>query len=966
MARNQHAGPSTLRNRNRVTNKTRLKIIKESIDADPIVLDEDEEKARVVSTAGVDAEDANEHHLQAVLSAAAANRHLAASRATRGAEKEAAPAAYIPTPDSTGVVADYEEFYPAGRWKDPHEYLKSSDTTEESVSFALANGFIYYMDDRDKEWLDKNNEEARGEGTSAQGAVSGTTRSGRSTKVKGKDPEVSQPAVMKEDEFELVMAIFEKVTHEKTEFLHHGLEQGSPFPPFSDYQDTFANALPPTMFALYTVPSWIPEATQMLRFAKVVYPYWRERRMERGGHPIIPVVNLDETDTKNESYICFRRRESKAIRKTRAQQATYSDKMIRLQGELAVAMDLANRVLQRETTKRDQAAQTKALWERRFALVDLKRKFPALGSREDEELFQDRERVPKRIKTDFSSGRLPLKLRTPRETEFGSPIIEPMMKPKDRYAQIQAAIDQELAKRKQEDHGWEDLIDNPYQPSPAAYASRCFKFYPASQPPPALSSDDEDERLTFRACRARFGRGGRMHVDRRIPGGRRLPSLPVCVSDDENSDEDRQRRLEEQWRFDDDDGPAFGPAGQEEQDRKLVDDFSQSYLVRRCSLMNEPDLQHLFKDTSVPLPTPDGRVQNYVTYRLGVQPVPRNIPLVPRANPSPLTPGIASMRHPNGSLSISSSSSGVGQAKMPPGGMQQVRISSANGVIRPPGTPVVPALPTQASPPRNASPAVNGNGHDGVNGEQDVKMANGTVPHAPSPSQPDGAHVQSDGSTPTIPISSPMRPKMTAIPNGFTVPSVQNYNSHIATGVYPHAGVRGNGMVKSALASLQADGTFQGNGHVALGRANTNYANAAFSQQLIAARQMQWATIPQGNQRPATALVDANMNGGVETTLAANLGMNVSLPARAPSTNGQRQAGLARGVQSPALAQAIATQGQGRVSPANVARLSHPTHMLSPGMAGAQPHQSPPRAGQAPMASPSLQSQVVGSSGTGY
>ena len=78
------------------------------------------------------------------------------------------------------------------------------------------------MDERDKEWLDKNNEEARGEGTSAQGALAGTsTRSGRSAKAKGKDPEVSQPAVMTEDEFELVMAIFEKVTHEKTEFLHH-------------------------------------------------------------------------------------------------------------------------------------------------------------------------------------------------------------------------------------------------------------------------------------------------------------------------------------------------------------------------------------------------------------------------------------------------------------------------------------------------------------------------------------------------------------------------------------------------------------------------------------------------------------------------------------------------------------------------------------------------------------------------
>ena len=48
MARSLHAGPSTLRNRNRVTNKTRLKIIKESIDADPIVLDEDEFAGKLI------------------------------------------------------------------------------------------------------------------------------------------------------------------------------------------------------------------------------------------------------------------------------------------------------------------------------------------------------------------------------------------------------------------------------------------------------------------------------------------------------------------------------------------------------------------------------------------------------------------------------------------------------------------------------------------------------------------------------------------------------------------------------------------------------------------------------------------------------------------------------------------------------------------------------------------------------
>ena len=60
MPRNQNAGNLALRNRNRVTNKTRLKVIRGNIDADPIVLGgDDEDRIRVVSTAGVDAEDAN-------------------------------------------------------------------------------------------------------------------------------------------------------------------------------------------------------------------------------------------------------------------------------------------------------------------------------------------------------------------------------------------------------------------------------------------------------------------------------------------------------------------------------------------------------------------------------------------------------------------------------------------------------------------------------------------------------------------------------------------------------------------------------------------------------------------------------------------------------------------------------------------------------------------------------------------
>jgi len=55
------AGLSGLRNRNaRVTNKTLLKVIKGNLEAEPLILDEEEdEKNRVLASQGVDEEDAN-------------------------------------------------------------------------------------------------------------------------------------------------------------------------------------------------------------------------------------------------------------------------------------------------------------------------------------------------------------------------------------------------------------------------------------------------------------------------------------------------------------------------------------------------------------------------------------------------------------------------------------------------------------------------------------------------------------------------------------------------------------------------------------------------------------------------------------------------------------------------------------------------------------------------------------------
>lgn len=81
------------------------------------------------------------------------------------------------------------------------------------------------MDERDVEWLEKNNQDARGEGTSSltSGPSGTTTRSGglsRSAKSRGKDPETHQAVTMDENLFELVMGLFEKITHDNTPFLH--------------------------------------------------------------------------------------------------------------------------------------------------------------------------------------------------------------------------------------------------------------------------------------------------------------------------------------------------------------------------------------------------------------------------------------------------------------------------------------------------------------------------------------------------------------------------------------------------------------------------------------------------------------------------------------------------------------------------------------------------------------------------
>ena len=98
----------------------------------------------------------------------------------------------------------------------------------------------------------------------------------------------------------------------------------------------------------------------------------------------------------NESYVCFRQREVKAVRKTRASQANSSDKLAALSKQLADPLDIANRVLEREKHKSVSIQLNKAVWERRLALVELKRKNPSLSDKTDVDLLVDKEKPIKK------------------------------------------------------------------------------------------------------------------------------------------------------------------------------------------------------------------------------------------------------------------------------------------------------------------------------------------------------------------------------------------------------------------------------------------------------------------------------------------------------------------------------------------------------------------------------------------
>lgn len=221
---------------------------------------------------GVDKEEESEHHLQAVISASAAalQRSHAAGDASATGITSKPLIAHIPTPDATGLVANYGDYYLHGTYTDPYAYIRYSDTVEET------SGIAYTMDEDDEDFLMDHNIRARklakltkangishvngakspqstpGSPTdeaASSGHVNGAThedllpicnhpviaikghypalntisgiKAARNTNRAAKEALLSASVpVVSEDDFELVMDLFERITDRKVPTLH--------------------------------------------------------------------------------------------------------------------------------------------------------------------------------------------------------------------------------------------------------------------------------------------------------------------------------------------------------------------------------------------------------------------------------------------------------------------------------------------------------------------------------------------------------------------------------------------------------------------------------------------------------------------------------------------------------------------------------------------------------------------------
>ncbi|KAI1475851.1 enhancer of polycomb-like-domain-containing protein [Daldinia eschscholtzii] len=450
--------------------------------------------------------------------------HLQAALRGVGASKDNE----IPVPPPQKSEADYNELYPTP-YVEPRNYIKFSETVEETL------GCLYDMTTEDEEYLKSYNAK-----------WTGNTQ-------------------LSEDDFERIMEVFEDTAAEQAPYA----AVDNTVVPFDVMAQAMSHVLPAKLIQAH---------------AKNVYEYWKTRRQVCGNRSLHPSLKFETHQEHDDMdpYVCFRRREVRQTRKTRARDAQVSDKLKKLRAELEDARQLVFFSYQREVFKRELLRSDRSIFEQRNSLKETKNR---LGIKGDDEDFYNA-RPQKRIRTEAQQpARAGANGQGRMVGREGIRTVEPadLTVLADKLAEKENELRNDVEMKIQNHRRWNNnYVDLTADPLPPVKEEKEPSFRPAKttylMTPPASASDsmeqDEESPLdSFKSLqqissssfnlgstepeemssyRRRIGRLNRLFIDRRPPklNGHKSPphEMDFTQSDRWKYDQDDD---------DDDDQPVY-------------------------------------------------------------------------------------------------------------------------------------------------------------------------------------------------------------------------------------------------------------------------------------------------------------------------------------------------------------------------------------------------------------------------
>ncbi|KAL2281394.1 hypothetical protein FJTKL_11575 [Diaporthe vaccinii] len=372
-----------------------------------------------------------------------------------------------------------------------------------------------------------------------------------------KEYNAKRPAAQRlsEDDFEKVIEAFE--------------ENASHHTPFAAVDKTILDyeAMAPDLNVL--LPA------KVMTDSKAVYEHWKSRKEAMGNGSLQPSLKFETHQESDDldPYICFRRREVRQTRKTRARDVQSADKLKRLRKELEEGRQLILLSREREIMKGELLRADRMIFEKRAQVKEMKVR---LGINGDDEDLINQKAPPKKKHSETpaaqrAAGAGAIRLQQPRPlgpVEVELPLLEAKL------ARQNEELRSDIMNKIQNHQNWNrnhvDLTKSPLppvenrQPSFRAAQAQYLLTPPASsasgesgEPTPMDLDDgipsavfqfkgapvDENNPPQMMAYRRRFGRLNRMWIDRRPQKSAQSPQASPDTDrwkyDQDESDDDQ-------------------------------------------------------------------------------------------------------------------------------------------------------------------------------------------------------------------------------------------------------------------------------------------------------------------------------------------------------------------------------------------------------------------------------------------